>query len=58
MNQSGVILASRGSEINEDEYEDENERDETKFSHIVFKPFNFFHEKDEWHYQLPENEVI
>lgn len=58
MNYSGAILASKGLQENENEYEDEIHNDETKqYSYIQFKGFSYVYEACDWTIKLQKGEV-
>lgn len=57
MNYSGAILASKGVQLNENEYEDEIHNDEIKkFSYIQFKGFSYMYEPYDWTIKLQKEE--
>jgi hypothetical protein len=59
INYRGALLASKGKKIDEDEYEDDLDKDETKkFSYLIFKNYSYLYEPSDWELKLPENEVI
>ena len=68
LNYSGVILASRAEEKNQDEYEDdcieEDQEDvdemakRRKNSNIMFHPFNEWKDVKSWNYELKNGESV
>lgn len=59
MNYSGAILASRGIQENENEYEDEIHNDESRqYSYIQFKGFSYVYEACDWTVKLQKGEVF
>ena len=61
MNYKGAIIASRAVEVDEDFYEDDAENNNNnvnlKYSHLIFKCFDFDNEICEWIIKLNENEI-
>ncbi len=62
LNYSGMIIASKAQEQEEDEYEDDLEVDEQakrkKNSNIMFKPFNEWKDAKDWSYELKGGESV
>ena len=63
LNYSGMLLASKGSDTNEDEYENDEEvsmdmdaKVNHKNSHVYYKPFNEWKNFREWHMELKDGE--
>ena len=59
MNYMGAILASKAESVNENEYENELEKDETKkCSYIQYKSFTYNYEAYDWIHKLQKNENV
>lgn len=57
MNHMGAILASKAESINENEYENELDKDETKkSSYIQYKSFTYTYEAYDWTHKLQKKE--